>query len=199
MTTRVVTAGAGRVCWVDEDWDRTNASDGVSRYGAYLRGHTELFDPWREASKGVTENPGEFAIAAFRVACGPIMSPGYVRWHPRVLDHSVGYGEDPDPGRLVVKVALATFLPMWLGSPWWGWTTYMGRDWSEPEDAKHAALARLKLRWPVPVATLPRPRPAARSGQPNLADAKASVRALVAAINQTAGSVLTKLEGGERR
>jgi hypothetical protein len=194
-----MTATAGRVCWVDSDWDRANASDGVSRYGAYLRGHTGLFDPWHEASNGITEDPGEFAITAFRVACGPIMSPGYVRWHPRVLDHQVGYSEDPDPGRLIVKVALATWLPMWLGSPWWSWTTYMGRDWSEPEEAKHAALARLELRWPLPVASLPRPRPPARPGQPNLRDAKAAVRALAEVINTTAGPVLASLEGGERR
>ena len=194
-----MSATADRVCWVDLAWDRANASDGVSRYGAYLRGHAELFDPWREAPKGITTDPGEFAIAAFRVACGPIMSPGFVRWHPRVLDHQVDRGENPDPDRLVITVSLATALPMWLGSPWWSWTTYMGRDWSEPEDAKHAALARLELRWPVQVATLPRPRPPARAGVPNLADARAAVRALVAEINRTAGPVLARLEGGERR
>jgi hypothetical protein len=192
-----MTATPLRVCWVDEDWDRSNASDQVTRYGAYLRGHTELFDPWRDAPGGITEDPGEFAIAAFRVACGPIMSPGYVAWHPRVLEHTVSYGEDPDPSRLVAKVALATSLPMWLGSPWWSWTTYLGRDWSEPEEARHAALARLELRWPIPVATLPDPRPPARPGSPNLRDAKASVRALVEAINAAAGPVLAKLEGGD--
>jgi hypothetical protein len=74
----------------------------------------------------------------------------------------------------------------------------MGRDWSEPDDAKHAALASLVLRWPLPVATLPRPRPPARPGYPNLVDAKASVRALVEAINTTAGPVLAKLEGGDQ-
>jgi hypothetical protein len=194
-----MTATADRVCWVDSDWDRSNASDGVSRYGAYLRGHTELFDPWREAPNGITQDPGEFAIAALQVATGPIMSPGYLRWHPRVLDYKLDRGLDPEPGRLVCTVILATSLPLWLGTPWRSWTTYMGRDWSEPDDAKHAALARLELRWPLPDATLPRPRPPARSGYPNLRDAKASVRALVEVINQTAGPVLAKLEGGERR
>jgi hypothetical protein len=194
-----MTARAGRVCWVDGEWDRVNASDRVSRYGAYLRGHTELFDPWREAPNGITEDPGEFAIAAFRVATGPIMSPGYLRWHPRVLDHRVDRGENPEPGRLVCTVTLATSLPMWLGSPWWSWTSYLGHDWREPDDAKYAALARLELRWPLPVATLPRPHRPARPGQPNLHDAKASVGALVAEINQTAGPVLAKLEGGDRR
>src|SRR6266567_4750521 len=170
MTTRQATAKAGRVCWVDENWDLVNASDRVSRYGAYLRGHTELFDPWREAPHGITRDAGEFAIAALQVATGPIMSPGYVRWHPRVL-----------------------------GSPWWSWTTYLGRDWSEPDDASHAALARLELRWPIPDATLPRPHRPARAGYPNLRDAKASVRALVEGINQTAGPVLAKLDGGDQR
>src|SRR6266540_365744 len=160
-----MTAQPLRVCWVDEDWDRSCASDNVSRYGAYLRSHTELFDPWREATDGITEDPGEFAIAAFQVACGPIMSPGYVCWHPRVLDHQVNYGDDPDPTRLICQVTLAS----------------------------------LRLRWPLPVTTLPRPQPPARPGQPNLRDAKASVRALVDVINQAAGPVLAKLEGGERR
>src|SRR6266536_631083 len=106
-----MTAQPLRVCWVDEDWDRSCASDNVSRYGAYLRSHTELFDPWREATDGITEDPGEFVIAAFQVACGPIMSPGYVCWHPRVLDHQVNYGDDPDPTRLICQVTLASFPP----------------------------------------------------------------------------------------
>jgi hypothetical protein len=190
-----------RVCWVDGAWDRSNASDGVSRYGAYLRGHAEEFQPWygEEAPDGITREPGEFATAAFRVATGPIMSPGYVCWHPRVLDYQVSRGEDPEPGRLICQVTLATVLPLWLGSPWRSWTTHMGRDWREPDEDRHAALASLMLRWPLPVTSLPRPRPPRRPDVPNLADAKASVRALVAAINATAGPVLAKLEGGERR
>jgi hypothetical protein len=195
-----MTATSVGVCWVDLAWDRTSASDGVSRYGAYLRGHAEEFEPWHgeEAPDRITRHSGDFAAAAFRVACGPIMSPGYVRWHPRVLDHQVDHGDDPAPDHLVITITLATGLPTWLGSPWWSWTTYMGRDWCEPDEARHAALASLRLRWPLPVATLPLPRPPARVGVPDLADAKASVRALVAEINQTAGPVLARLEGGER-
>lgn len=29
-------ATIGRVCWVDADWDRSRASDEVSRYAAHL-------------------------------------------------------------------------------------------------------------------------------------------------------------------
>src|SRR6266496_1498435 len=123
-----MTATTARVCWVDEEWDRANASDRVSRYGAYLRGHAELFDPSHDAPNNVTEDPGEFAIAAFQVACGPIMSPGYVCWHPRILDHQVNYGGDPDPTRLICQVTLASFLPMRLGSRWGSWTPSLARE-----------------------------------------------------------------------
>jgi hypothetical protein len=197
MTPHEAATRSGRVCWVDADWDRARASDGVSRYGAYLRGHTELFDPWGEAPNGITQDPGEFAAAALRVATGPIMSPGYVRWHPRVLDYTVGHGGDPEPGRLVCQVTVAISLPVWLGSPWWGWTQYLGRDWCEPDDGRHAALASLALRWPLATSALPRPRPPATPGEPNLRDATAAVAALVAAINATAGPVLATLEGGQ--
>src|SRR6266700_136529 len=132
MTTRQATAKADRLCWVDENWDLVNASDRVSRYGAYLRGHTELFDPWQDAPGGISRDAGEFAIAALQVATGPIMSPGYLRWHPRVLDYKVSHGENPEPGRLVCQVTLATSPSLWLGSPWWSWTTYLGRGWCWP-------------------------------------------------------------------
>src|SRR6266700_2480238 len=107
----------------------------------------------------ITEDPGEFAIAALQVATGPIMSPGYVRWHPRVLDYKLDRGLDPEPGRLVCTVTLATSLPLWLGSPWWSWTERLGDPWCDPDDTRHAALARLELRWPIPDATLPHPHP----------------------------------------
>ena len=55
------------VCWIDPDYDRVNASDGVSRYGAYVRDYARLFDPFQDAPQGVTTDPVEFAIAAFRV------------------------------------------------------------------------------------------------------------------------------------
>ena len=69
------------VCWIDPDYDRANASNGQGRYGAYVRDYARLFDPWQDAPDGVTTDPVEFAIAAFRVATGPIMGPGFVRWH----------------------------------------------------------------------------------------------------------------------
>jgi hypothetical protein len=198
MTRHEAATRSGRVCWVDADWDRARASDGVSRYGAYLRGHAEAFAPLYGADAGgITLDAGEFAAAALRVATGPVMSPGYVRWHPRVLDHTVSHGDDPEPGRLVCGVTLAISLPRWLGVPWWSWTERFGDPWREPDDDRHAALARLALRWPLPISALPLPRPPATPGGPNLRDAKASVAALVGVINATAGPVLAALERGQ--
>ena len=64
--------------WVDRDHDREHASNGVSRYGAYLR--DAVFEPWTDHDQTV-----EWAVFAWRRATGPVMSPGYVRYHPRVL------------------------------------------------------------------------------------------------------------------
>ena len=64
--------------WVDRDHDREHASDGISRYGAYLR--DAAFEPWTDHDQAV-----EWAVFAWRRATGPVMSPGYVRYHPRVL------------------------------------------------------------------------------------------------------------------
>ena len=129
------------VCWIDPDYDRAYASDGQSRYGAYVRDYARLFDPWQDAPDGVTADPVEFAIAAFRVATGPIMGPGFVRWHPRVCGHGVERSDDGE-GRLVVSVTLATPAPLPL--PGWSWrggnATSMIGSWSP----------RTGGRWPWP-------------------------------------------------
>ena len=182
------------VCWIDPDYDRANASDGVSRYGAYVRDHARLFDPWQDASDGVTTDPVEYAIAAFRVATGPIMWPGFVRWHPRVCGYDV---ERSDDGRLVVSVTLATPAPLRLpGWAWRGWERDFHGRFLEPEDRGPVALARLELRWPLAGDQLHRPaRPRVR-GRPNLVDATTAVAVVVGSVNHTAGPVLAALEAG---
>src|SRR5262249_3488193 len=55
--------------WIDRDYDREYASDGISRYGAYLRDAT--FRPWTDHDQAV-----EWAVFAWERATGPVMSPG---------------------------------------------------------------------------------------------------------------------------
>jgi hypothetical protein len=183
------------VCWVDHDYDRASASDGVSRYGAYVRDAARLFDPWQDAANGVTTDPVEFAIAAFRVATGPIMWPGFVRWHPRVC----GYGTDRSEhdGRLVVSVTLATLAPLRLpGSAWRSWERDFHDRFLEPEDRGPVALGRLELRWPLASDQLHWPARPRVPGRPNLVDATTAVAAVVGSANHTAGPALAALEAG---
>jgi hypothetical protein len=180
------------VCWVDRDHDRAAASDGVSRYGAYLRDHAGQFDPWGEAAGGITGDRVEFAIAAFRVATGPIMSPGYIRWHGRVCDYGATWSEH-DRG-LLLWVTLAMPSPVRLGWDWRGWERDFHDRYLEPDDRRPAGLVRLELRWPVPTDRLPTPSRPRRPGVPNLRDAARTVAVLVEQINATVGPVLAGLE-----
>jgi hypothetical protein len=191
-----MTAEPLRVCWIDRDHDRAAASDGVSRYGAYLRDHADLFDPWQEAPDGVTGDPVEFAIAAFKVATGPIMSPGYVRWHGRVCDYGATWSEDD--GRLVLSVTLAVPSPVRLPWSWRGWERDFHDRYLEPDDRRPVGLARLELRWPVGTDQLPGPGRPRRPGVPNLGDATRAVAALVDQVNTVAGPVLADLEAPRR-
>jgi hypothetical protein len=192
-----MTAEPLRVCWIDRDHDRVAASDRVSRYGAYLRDHAGLFDPWGEAADGVTAHPVEFTIAAFTVATGPIMSPGFVRWHGRVCDYGAGRSEGD--GRLVLSVTLAVPSPVRLPWDWRGWDRGLfGDDFLEPDDRRPVGLCRLELRWPVGTDQLPTPTRARRPGVPNLGDAAGAVAALVDQVNATCGPVLADLEASRR-
>jgi hypothetical protein len=185
--------------WVDRDYDREYASDGISRYGAYLR--DAAFEPWTDHDQAV-----EWAVFAWRRATGPVMSPGYVRCHPRVLaarlersswDGSLVAGVDlvsswPEQ----VEAALAGGLRLGGRDAYWqDWPTgYRGGEttsYHEPSEADVAArpylLATLSLRFTVPSAALPQPpaTPAAllRAGQQ-------AVDVVVAELNRIVGPVL---------
>jgi hypothetical protein len=182
------------VCWIDPDYDRANASDGQSRYGAYVRDYARLFDPFQDAPDGVTTDPVEFAMAAFRVATGPVMAPGFVRWHPRVC--GCGVERSDHDGSLVVSVTLASPAPLRLpGWAWRGWERDLfGDRFLEPEDRGPVALGRLELRWPLSVDQLHRPARPRVPGRPNLVDAATAVAVVVGSVNHTAGPVLAALE-----
>src|SRR5713226_3753 len=71
--------------WIDAELDRDKASDGVSRYGAYVRsripgGFSECWDGTFDC--GLAER---FAAMAWRTATAPVMAPPYVRRQPVVL------------------------------------------------------------------------------------------------------------------
>jgi hypothetical protein len=189
--------------WIDRAYDREYASDGISRYGAYLRDAT--FEPWTDHDQAV-----EWAVFAWRRATGPVMSPGYVRYHPRVL--SAQLERSGWDGSLAAGVTLVSSWPeqfttaparsVKLGDKdahWQDWPTESRGGSScyyEPSEADVAArpylLTTLSLQFTVPSAALPQPpaTPAAR-----LSAGQHAVAAVVAELGRIVGPVLAAVLG----
>jgi hypothetical protein len=186
--------------WVDRGYDREHASDGVSRYGACLR--DAAFEPWTDDDQAT-----EWAVFAWRRATGPVMSPGYVRYHPRVL--AARLERSGWDGSLVAGVTLVSAWPEQLTAAlaravrlgdkdayWRDWPAErLGGDsvsYHEPGEADVAArpylLTTLSLQFTVPPAALPQPpaTPAAVLGA-----GQQAVAAVVAQLNPIVGPVLS--------
>jgi len=185
--------------WVDRDYDREHASDGVSRYGAYLR--DAAFEPWTDHDQAV-----EWAAFAWRRATGPVMSPGYVRYHPRVL--AARLERSGWDGSLVADVDLVSAWPeqlkaalskrMRLGDRdayWQDWPIECRGgetvSYYQPSEADVAtrpyALATLSLQFTVPSAALPEP-PATPAAL--VSAGQQAVAVMVAELNRIVGPVL---------
>jgi hypothetical protein len=190
--------------WVDRDYDRECASDGVSRYGAYLR--DAAFEPWTDHDQAV-----EWATFAWRRATGPVMSPGYVRYHPRVL--AARLERSGWDGSLVAGVDLVSAWPEQLKAAvgrairlgeqdtyWQDWPgEYRGETISYymPSEADVAArpylLATLSLQFTMPSAGLPEP-PAPSAAL--LSAGQHAVAVVIAELNRIVGPVLGADLGG---
>jgi hypothetical protein len=189
---------------VDRGYDREHASDGVSRYGAYLR--DAAFEPWTDHDQAT-----EWAAFAWRRATGPVMSPGYVRYHPRVLAAQLERGSRD--GSLAAGVSLVSSWPeqfksalvrsVRLGdeeSYWQDWPAeYRCGDsicYYEPGEADVAArpylLTTVSLRFSVPPAALPEP-PASSAAR--LSAGQQAVAVVVAELNRIVGPVLAAALG----
>jgi hypothetical protein len=119
---------------VDDHNDTEQASDGHSRFGAYIRQNLHEFhddDPARFST-----DPVQFATAAFYVASQPVMAPGYVRTHPRILLTTCD--DNTWDGSLLATVDLAA-----PGLNWCAWP-------ATPTGPEHSATTsnhRTKGRW----------------------------------------------------
>jgi hypothetical protein len=186
--------------WVDRDYDLEHASDGISRYGAYLR--DAAFEPWTDDDQAT-----EWAVFAWQRATGPVMSPGHVRYHPRVI--SARLERSGWDGSLAASVTLVSDWPAQLtaalaSSPRLDARNALWQDWPaessggdtvsyhEPGEADVAArpylLATLSLHFTVPPAALPEP-PATSAAL--LSAGQYAVAAVVTGLNRVVGPVLS--------
>jgi hypothetical protein len=177
---------------VDNDGDRSSASDGVSRYGYYLRAHSSRF----RSDDSPTTDPTTFALEAFLVALPPVMSPGYVRTDPRVLE--VGRRWDYEH-RPAVTVTLVSALPPVVRAPrhdtWRPETDLTGHvvRWQEPYDyVRPILLPTLQVIIPLADADLPTPV-YDRMGMPDLRTAQVAVWTITAHLNVRLASILDGL------
>lgn len=181
-----------RPFWVDDDHDQYYADrPGGSRYGSYVRQRINAFKEW-DTDTTITADPVRYACAAWRVATGPIMAPGYVRHAPRILDATMERsGED---GSLLADVTLATDPPVRLND-WDGWDRDRS-EWLVPGDGRlvrrPAMLALTRLLFTIPTGHLF--RPGMPSAMVDIGEAKAAVAALVWGLNLRVEPVIAALE-----
>ena len=173
----------------DEDYDHTHASDGVSRYSAYLAQRAYLFT---DEDDQPTTDPELFAGAAWKITHSPIMAPGYVRAHGRVQTTSVHWD---DESRSAVCVELAVSSAPEAASftyPWRRWSRDDHGHWLPPENyARPNALTVLRIAIPLAGVTLPSPRyVAGRPGCPDTETAKQAVQTLCRMLNAPLAYVL---------
>jgi len=182
--------------WIDHDYDREHAPDGVSRYDAQVRASIEEFaGSWGDIA------PVAFACTAWRLATEPALSPGFVRWHRRVLDATCV--RNSWDGTLTVQAQLVSPWPAALtwSRDWWrdrGW-----RDWPEvfgqfvePAEQDLAKIpyvrATLRIDAPVPLDDLP----AAPDGPGEDVEgtARRAVIVLVRELNELISPIVRQLE-----
>jgi hypothetical protein len=193
--------------WIDYGYDADHASDGISRYGSNVRQATRLFaECWDGTWDDTRTRAAGFAAAAWQTGTGPVMAPGYIRMHPRVLAARVEV--NTWDGSLFGAVELAAPWPAplarardWQCGQWWQtWPvehTLGGPEYyREPDDRDLTRgpylLARARLLFPLPADGMP----AALGGPDDALEGKArtAAEALVAAMNGAVTPVLGALE-----
>lgn len=193
--------------WIDQEYNRDQASDGISRFGAYVRKSSALAECW----DGTWDDPGirqvRFAAAAWSTATGPVMAPGYVRHHPRVLAGRVAY--NAWDGTLNGLVRLVTPWPQplarscvwhsadswwedWPTQPYGGEAVYYRKPDEDEVAARRYLMASVALIFPLS----PKALPAALAGpRDDLEDrAREAVRVLTSAMNGVVAPVIEILE-----
>ncbi|TDC45051.1 hypothetical protein E1281_31670 [Actinomadura sp. KC345] len=178
--------------------DRDRASDGVSRYGVYLRRYPKLFASWDDDGT-VTGDPGAFAAAAWQVATSPIMAPPYLDWTAERVQ-SVTLAGSEDGAGLIARVQVASPDPAALarvrGFAGWDRGDRWNRGYHVPGDAevarRPAMLTSTLLLFHLPTADLYAPADA--PDRLTVTDAKASVKRLAALLDDRVAPVLAALD-----
>jgi hypothetical protein len=190
--------------WIDAEYDRDNASDGVSRFGAYVRLSSLIAECYGQDDDDEQARRAWFAVAAWETANPPVMAPGYVRRHPRVRRAWLQRRWDKPPlagfAELVVPwpAALVRSREWQAGAQWRNWPveSFAVEDhYHEPDDEEITQrpylLTTARLMFPLSGVPLPdAPAGPAEAGE----SAHEVVAALVDAMNAVVTPVIAALE-----
>ncbi|WP_433474980.1 hypothetical protein ACQPZP_40935 [Spirillospora sp. CA-142024] len=186
---------------VDHAYDRARASDGVSRYGHYLREAVAADHGLVWGFEDETDRQHAFAALAWRTATGPVMAPGYVRYHHLILGAEV-YRSSWD-GALLASVQLATSPPAGLARmrQWADWPTELRGEHYVPvgpyeQQIGHRsdyqtgyALTTVSLEFGLHDVMLP-PPPATPTSRGAVYVGRDTIEALVEALNIVVAPIL---------
>ncbi|MFJ9697396.1 hypothetical protein [Kitasatospora sp. NPDC101183] len=188
------------LAFVDDIRDRETASDGHSRYGAYLAKSAECFH-----YDGEPLPTAEFAVIAWRTATTPVMAPGYVAVRPDLLDLTPV--TDPN-GSLHLRARIALRHAALNRRPTGRFADWERSPWERPDEPwphlerpyrdNHASLlVTTEVTVPVPAHHLVRPT-SARPGRTLTYEAKAAVAVLAEHANSDLAPLVADLLGGAR-
>jgi hypothetical protein len=170
----------------DDVYDRDRASDGFSRYGAYLgRRLPAIVD----GDPDVLSDPVRWASFAWATAAPPVMSPGYVEWRDPIEDIQVGW----DEGQLVAEIIVRTTCPLNLPG-WRTWERDLRGNLVESWYGRRVALTRTTLRATLREVSLPLPPVEISNRRDVVRAAKSAVQAVVNVVEHLLRPVLVGLE-----
>ena len=164
--------------WIltDDAYDQARASDGLSRFGAYLAMRLPAIvhdDP------DVLRDPVRWASFAWATAATPVMSPGYVEWADPIEDIQVGWDDGLIAAEIVIRTACSVALPGWQS-----WECDLSGYLVEPWHGNRIALSRTTLKATLQDLALPEPPTAVGDRVETVRAAKGAVRAVSVAIEE---------------
>ena len=184
--TLAITSNPNPTIVTDDVYDRDHASDGFSRFGAYLALRLPAII---DADPDVLCDPVRWASFAWATAAPPVMSPGYVEWSDPIEDIQVGW----DDGQLVAEIVVRTKCPVNLPG-WRTWERDLRGNLVEPWYGKRVALTRTTLRATLRDVSLPVPPMDIGNCGDVVRAAKSAVQAVVNVVEHVLRPVLVGLE-----
>jgi hypothetical protein len=191
--------------WIDHTYDAAHASEhGGSRYADHLRLNADRFVDIFSIYDDDRTLAAEFAAEAWRIATGPVMTPGYVRSHRRI--GGAGVVRNQWDGSLAGAVELIMDWPRALaddhswhgGSRWRDWPSRDGGIYTHPSDQDLTEccwlLSTAKALFTLDLSQLP-DRPTSPDDPILGAIATWTVAVLVDQMNAVVTPILARLDG----